>query len=986
MDGIDYKKILDQSSIGYAYHKLLYDKDGKPCDYVFLEANQSFEELTGLRAADIIGKKVTEALPGITEDEFDWIAFYGEIVQKGLNKDFKQYSAYLKKEYLVNVFSPVKDHFVTIVSFPSESLADFHLVFNNMPNSGMILKVTGNGGSRKDYVIQDINYEVVKREGKPKSEMIGKSLRQYHPNVETPDLVSALKAAWETGEPQKLSHSSVHEDGKTYYYETEVFKLSSNMIVSLYSDVTERIQAQKILEETTKELQTYIAEAPNGIFIADENGRYIQVNKNACETTGYNEIELLEKSISDLIAPEHMQKAINGFTQLQQMGFLDANLIYITKNGEKRWWNVRATKLSENTYLGFTVDITKTRTLEEKLRESEYEYRELFDTSGVGIGYFDVQGKVKWVNRIEAKYLGGNPAEYIGKSIFDIFPQEIADRYFKRLISTADSREAREYEDMIVLDGKPHHFRSIYNCITNKDKQLLGIQIVSSDVSDLRNSQIALAESEMRFRAIFNQSVFGIITTSLDCEIIDANKKASEIFGYDTGDIAGMNLKSFTHEEDTEKCSQKFNSLLSGQQRRIKFETRYIKRTGETILAEITATIIDDENGDHLFLIATIDDITEKIKTQNTLKRFEAISNSYITGNAFTDLNGNIVYINDYFARTHGYQKDELLGKNLSFLHTQEQMKTVNEIINQLKNKSYMNPAEVWHIKKNGKEFPMLMSGILMKNDAGKPEYMAVSAIDISNYKELEEKNINMQMILQNQQKLESIGTLASGVAHEINNPINGIMNYSQLIADSAGEESTESFFAGEIIKESKRIAGIIQSLLQFSRQEKKTYSLANISDIVASTLTLMNAIMKHDFIDFSVSVADDLHQVKCRSQQIQQVIMNLLTNARDALNDKYGNEHSKKKIELKAVQITKNDKRYIQISVKDNGNGIPSEIESQIYDPFFTTKPRDKGTGLGLAISYGIIQEHGGEIYFKSAKGKYTEFFVELPAAEEGN
>jgi signal transduction histidine kinase len=145
-----------------------------------------------------------------------------------------------------------------------------------------------------------------------------------------------------------------------------------------------------------------------------------------------------------------------------------------------------------------------------------------------------------------------------------------------------------------------------------------------------------------------------------------------------------------------------------------------------------------------------------------------------------------------------------------------------------------------------------------------------------------------------------------------------------------------------------------------------------------------MRTVMRHDQITLNVEVADDLPKVNCHSQQIQQVVMNLLTNARDALNERYPEFHEDKIIRLAAQQFQKEGRRWIRLVVEDHGMGIAPEVGGHVFDPFFTTKLGRGGTGLGLSISHGIVKDHGGVLHFETEAGRYTRFLVELPAIEE--
>ena len=241
------------------------------------------------------------------------------------------------------------------------------------------------------------------------------------------------------------------------------------------------------------------------------------------------------------------------------------------------------------------------------------------------------------------------------------------------------------------------------------------------------------------------------------------------------------------------------------------------------------------------------------------------------------------------------------------------------------------------------------------------------------------EKSLLQDELFQSQ-KLESLGTLASGVAHEINNPVNGIMNYAQLIIDELGPDSPVAPYAMEIEKETQRVATVVTNLLSFARQDKQTHECACVCDIVDDVLSLVRTVMRHDKITLKIDMPRELPQVKCRNHQIQQVVMNLLTNARDALNEKYPQPDERKQIWIHSRVLQKGGQPWIRTTVEDHGTGIKEEIRQRIFDPFFTTKPRDKGTGLGLSISHGIVKEHNGALSVESEVAQFTRFHLDLP------
>jgi len=218
-------------------------------------------------------------------------------------------------------------------------------------------------------------------------------------------------------------------------------------------------------------------------------------------------------------------------------------------------------------------------------------------------------------------------------------------------------------------------------------------------------------------------------------------------------------------------------------------------------------------------------------------------------------------------------------------------------------------------------------------------------------------------------------------VAHEINNPINGIMNYAQLLVDQAPPGGTTAEYAGEIIRESERVAGIIRNLLAFARQEPGVQGPIRLPELVETTLSLVRTVLRHDQIAVGVEMPEGLPEIQGQPQQLQQVLMSLLTNARDALNRKYPGPHPAKRLYVSGENLTREGRPWIRLTVGDSGPGIAAAIRERIFDPFFSTEPRNKRTGLGLSVSQGIVVEHGGRLWVESEEGQYARFHVELPA-----
>ncbi len=229
--------------------------------------------------------------------------------------------------------------------------------------------------------------------------------------------------------------------------------------------------------------------------------------------------------------------------------------------------------------------------------------------------------------------------------------------------------------------------------------------------------------------------------------------------------------------------------------------------------------------------------------------------------------------------------------------------------------------------------------------------------------------------------KLAAIGELAAGVAHEINNPITGIINFSQILLDNYNLDSPGKDIVRKIIREGDRIASITHNLLSFSRAEKYERQPVNPVSIIQESLTLVQHQLKKDGIAIATSFPEKDHVITADFQQLQQVLVNLISNSRYALNERYAGYHPQKRIEITCEHHDNTDEPVITIVVKDYGTGLPQSLLERLFEPFFTTKAPGEGTGLGLSISYGIVKDHGGDLRVNSILDQYTEIIMELPA-----
>jgi len=228
------------------------------------------------------------------------------------------------------------------------------------------------------------------------------------------------------------------------------------------------------------------------------------------------------------------------------------------------------------------------------------------------------------------------------------------------------------------------------------------------------------------------------------------------------------------------------------------------------------------------------------------------------------------------------------------------------------------------------------------------------------------------------------LGELAAGVAHEVNNPINGIINFAQLLYDDCEKDSEQASILKRIVQEGERIATITYNLLSFARENENEQTFVDINEVVQDSISLVQHQLKKDCIQLTTDFVQPSSLILGNHLQLMQVVLNIISNSRFALNERYGKTATDKKIHFSTKEVEIDGKKYCRLVIRDHGTGIPQGILEKLFDPFFTSKSAGKGTGLGLSISYGIVRNHNGILRVDSILNKYTEMIIEIPAVEK--
>ncbi len=340
-----------------------------------------------------------------------------------------------------------------------------------------------------------------------------------------------------------------------------------------------------------------------------------------------------------------------------------------------------------------------------------------------------------------------------------------------------------------------------------------------------------------------------------------------------------------------------------------------------------------------------------------------------------------LVEANNKFCDILGCQPKGLVGRNIREVVSAGDGAEANPLAELFRGGGERDNVEMELRTPAGKSIPAAVSTYEITADGERLVLLIIH--DLSERKRLEAEKEEMQRQLFQSSKLASIGELSAGVAHEINNPLNGIINFAQLLKDDgvAQTEDQRRMIDG-IIDEGERIARIVRDLLTFARQDPHQLARVHIADSVKASMSLFGHQLRKDGIEVEIDLEDGLPPVMADGSRLRQVVVNMISNAHHALRSK---QAEKKVFRISARAVRRGGEECVRAEFYDNGVGIRREDLDKVFDPFFTTRRATGGTGLGLSLSFGIIREFGGTISVESAEGSYTRFVVELPAAGSG-
>jgi PAS domain S-box-containing protein len=832
--------------------------------------------------------------------------------------------------------------------------------------------------------------------GYPREELLGRNYRAFIITEDADKVYQTFNNVYITGQPSKvITFHLTRKDGSVRLAELAAFPLrnENGEIIGFRGigrDVTERLQVEETLRRSEERYRTVLEEMEEGYYETDINGNYTFFNDAICKKLGYSREELMGMNFQVHTEPEDVKKIFDAYYEVARTGkplkwFPPPQ---IRKDGARIFAedsvSCRRNESGEIIgYRGVSRDVTERKQMEEALRQSEEKHRSILETIEESYYEVDLAGSFTFVNDTLCRQLRYSREELMGMNYKVYTPPEIVKKVFQAYNQVYRTGEPLGWFPMeqIRKDGTRLVLENSILPIRNEKGEIIGFRGVGRDITERLRMEEALGQSEKRYRTILEDMQEAYFEVDLAGNYTMFNDAQCRQVGYSREEMTGISYKVITPPDKVKEVFEIYNRIYRTGEQIDMFNSAQIRKDGTRIPVEYSAFPIRNEKGEIIGFRGVGRDISKRLQMEETLRRSEEKYRTVLENMKEPyyemDLTGNYTFFNDALCRHLGYSREELLGMSYRVYVPPEKSKEASEIYNRIYRTG--EPAEmldVVQIRKDGKRIFVESSASPIRNE--KDEIIGFRGVirDVSERKKAEEERKQLEQKAQFASRLASVGELASGVAHEINNPLTGVIGYAHLLL-ARKDISRDVRRDLEIINEgAQRVAGIVKKLLAFARQTKPEQRYVNINELIHNTLDLRAYELAASNIKVSLQLTRDMPMTIADPGQLQQVFLNLIINAETEMKL----THDKGRLSIKTEEINS----ILRITFKDTGPGIAKENLETIFDPFFTTREVGQGTGLGLSVCHGIVTEHKGKIWAESEPGKGATFIVELPLITE--
>jgi PAS domain S-box-containing protein len=776
-------------------------------------------------------------------------------------------------------------------------------------------------------------------------------------------------------------------------------------VVLVFRDVTEEYKIRQEIYESKNLLESTMDAIPDAIGVLDNNLNVIRYNKAGHALLNKSPEEVMGKKCYQIIG---RNKPCNKCAVVKSLKSKKIEQIERYEDDLDIWVNLRAYPITDKQgnitkIIEHFQDITKYKKLTRDLQDKEKDLRTTLNSIGDAVISTDLDGKIVRMNPVAEDLTDWNKSEAKGKpinTVFKIINSETGETVPNPVEKVLEKKEIvglANHTILISKEGKEYQIADSGSPIKDEQDNISGVVLVFRDVTEEYEKREQLKQHKNKLQEYKNRlegtmRIGNLAWWEMDVKSgqVQFNQQKARMLGHSPN--AFKHYQDFTqliHPADYKQTMETMRDHLQGKDSIYKVDYRIKSKNGNYKWFHDVGGVTEvDEKGRPLKITGVVVDITDRKRTEHALKNSEQHYKSLFQDNTIVILlidpkDGTIIDANQAAVDYYGWNLKQLKQMNISEINTLSD-EDIRDVMDKAKTEK-RNSFEFKHRLADGRVRDVsVFSNPITSGDR---ELLYSHVYDITEHKKAEREKQQLQKQLLQAQKLESIGTLAGGVAHDFNNILTVIIGLSQLVLTRIKKSDPNYEKLESILNSAERAAKLTEQLLLFSRKKEMEFESVNLNSVISRLNKMLDRLIGED-ITIQNEMSYDLWPVNADVHQIEQVITNLAVNARDAMPGGGDLIISTKNVKIdqeKAKSIPDiRPGRYVRLSIEDTGKGIEKSIQEKIFDPFFTTKGRAKGTGMGLSVVHGIIKKHNGIINVYSESGKGTIFKIYLPAGDK--